>query len=384
MNTWIRTLTVCACLSVVGALTAWGQQVQELPTLGGANARAYDINDLGQIVGFSTHPGEAVAEATIWNSDIPTGLGVPAGTDFSFANAVNNNGEVAGYSEIGTVPDQPGNVKTATFWDALGAFDIGTSMGLTRSIAFDINDNGVVALQGDHPGEFGQTAGFAWSMSMGGTQAGPDLLYKFAANNGIDNLNNLVGEAAVSFDGGQAIYTNFNGLGWDVGIEIGPQAVRASARANAISDTGIVVGQAGEDGIHVFEAAIFTLDSLGFEAGEDGKPVAWLDKLDDFDDSNALDVNDTGLIVGESSQFGEAGVDRRAVVWVDENIFDLNHLLRPNSDFQKLVSATGVNNGGAIVGYGQLSNGDVRPFVVTRFESGSVGRGLFGRPARIR
>ena len=145
MSTWLRTLIVCVVSGVVAASMAWGQQVQELPTLGGSTARAYDINELGQIVGFSTHVGEAVAEATIWNSQIATGMGMAAGTNFSYANAINNHGEAIGYSESGPVPGQAGNATTATFWDALGAFDVGSSLSMDRSIGYDINDLCVAA-----------------------------------------------------------------------------------------------------------------------------------------------------------------------------------------------------------------------------------------------
>ena len=324
-------------------IRASGKTVVELPTLGGSNARAEDINDRKQIVGFSTHAGEAVAEATIWNA------------------------QVAGYSEFGTVPGQPGNAKTATFWDAGGAVDIGSVIGLNHSIAYDLNDNGVVALQGDNPNGFGGTAGYAWSLSMGGTPAGADPIYDFGANHGINILNDMVGFAAAGFDGAQAIHTAFHGTGWDIGTEIGPQAVRAPASANAISDTGIIVGQAGDGRRHVFEAAIFALNPR--------RSVIWLDKLDDFDDSTALDVNDVGLIVGESLQFGNTGVDQRAVVWVDEEIFDLNRLVRPHSNFEQLLSATGVNIHGDIVGYGQLHDGKIRGFVIYGFVHGTRRRG---------
>jgi len=359
MTRWIRILTVCVALGPMAAMLAWGQQVEELPTLGGSAAWAYDINDLGQIAGCSTLAGDAVLEATVWNEGVPGGLGVAAGTDFSCANAINIHGEAVGYSETGAVPEQPGNPKTATFWDGAGAFDIGASLGLKRSIAYDINDAGVAALEGDNPNGFGGTAGYAWSIMMGGTPAGADPIYRFGANYGINNANDLVGFAAAGFDGAQAIYARFNGKGWDVGIEIGPQAVRAPARANAISDSGIVVGQAGDDRRRSNEAVIFKLDPR--------RPVAWLDKLDDFDDSNARDVNDDGLIVGDSLRFGDTGVEQRAVAWVDEKIFDLNLLLNPSSDFEILVSATGVNNSRDIVGYGRLHDGSVRPFVIHGF-----------------
>ena len=128
-----------------------------------------------------------------------------------------------------------------------------------------------------------------------------------------------------------------------------------------------MVGQAGDGGVHVFEAALFTLDP--------SKPVIWLDTLDDFDDSDALDVNDTGLIVGEAIRFGEAGLETRAVVWVDAQIFDLNRLLHGNSDFDVLLSATGVNNRGDIVGYGLLDNGNLRAFLIEDFNEARVGSG---------
>jgi uncharacterized membrane protein len=370
MKPWIRALTVSIVLTVIPALAIAAGPVVELPTLGGADAAAEDINDLGQIAGWSVRVGVAV-EATVWNDRVPGGLGFPADMRFSFANAINNDGEVAGYSELGTVPGQPGNFQTATFWGTGIVIDIGTSTGFTSSIAYDINDNGVVALQADHPGPVGVTAGWVWDLARGATPAGANLLYRRGGNRGINDLNDIVGFGAVRFDGGQAILARFNGTGWDVGVEIGPQAVRFSATASAISDSGMVVGQAGDDGVHAFEAVSYTLDPA--------RPVIWLDTLDDFEDSNALDVNSSGVITGYALRFIDGASEQRAVVWVDEQIYDLNHLLRPNSNFRILVSATGVNENGDVVGYGQLFNGDTRPFLIPQLGQGPSS-GLFGHP----
>lgn len=358
MKVRARILSFFAVLSAWGAMAAWAQPVQALPTLGGTYSWAYDINDLGQIAGCSTHPGDAVLEAVVWNGGVATGLGAAPGTNFSCANAINLRGEAAGYSETGAIPELPGNPRTATFWDAAGAFDLGASLGLVRSVAYDLNDAGFVAMEGDNPVRAG-TAGWVWSRTLGGTPAGADPIYRFGANFGIDEGNNLVGYAAVGFDGAQAIHTPYDGKGWGIGTEIGPQGVRAPAAANAVSRGGLVVGQAGDGRRRVNEAVIFKLDR--------NRPVAWLDKLDDFDESNALDANDSGLIVGDSLRFGEEGVEQRAVVWVDERIFDLNVLLNPASEFEVLVSATGVNDRRDIVGYGVLRNGEVRGFVIYGF-----------------
>jgi hypothetical protein len=96
-------------------------------------------------------------------------------------------------------------------------------MGLTRSIAHDINDSSIAALEGNKPGG---TSGYVWNPVQGGLPVGGDPIYQFGANFGINNSNNVVGYNIAGFDGGQAIYTQFNGAGWDVGVEIGPQAVR--------------------------------------------------------------------------------------------------------------------------------------------------------------
>jgi uncharacterized membrane protein len=141
MKPWIRALTISIVLTLIPALAIAADPVVELPTLGGADAAAEDINDLGQIAGWSARVGVAV-EATVWNDRVPGGLGFPPDMRFSFANAINNNGEVAGYSELGAVPGQPGNFQTATFWGTGVVVDIGTSTGFTNSIAYDINDNG--------------------------------------------------------------------------------------------------------------------------------------------------------------------------------------------------------------------------------------------------
>jgi uncharacterized membrane protein len=363
-------LAVSIFMTLIPALAIAAGPVVELPTSGGADAAAEDINDLGQVAGWSARVGIAV-EATVWNDGVPGGLELPRDTRFSFATAINNEGEVAGYAELGTIPGDPGNFQTAVFWGASGVVDIGASLGFAHSIAYDINDNGVVALQGDHPGPFGFNAGWVWNEALGGIPAGADLFYRFGGNRGINNANDLVGYGAAGFDGGQAILARFNGAGWDTGIEIGPQAVRFSAIASAISENGIIVGQAGDDGVHSFEAVIYTLDR--------DRPVIWLDTLDDFEDSNPVDVNSDGLVTGYALRFVDGFPEQRAVVWVDEQIYDLNHLLRPNSNFRILVNATGTNENGDVVGYGKLHDGATRPFLIERLGEGPSS-GLFGHP----
>ena len=70
----IRAWVACVFACLIPAAASAAEPVVALPTLGGAGAQAEDINDLGQIVGWSQRADGAV-EATVWNSGVPSGLG---------------------------------------------------------------------------------------------------------------------------------------------------------------------------------------------------------------------------------------------------------------------------------------------------------------------
>ncbi|MFT5423936.1 MAG: putative membrane protein [Phycisphaerales bacterium] len=360
-------LTGLAALTIAAGLAS-AQQVVELDSLaGGVYSSAEDINEQGRVVGSSFN-ADGTIEATMWTHGEPAGLGIVGGADFSFAFAVNNRGEAVGYSETASSPDGPGSVKTATYWSEGMMVDVGAAMGLTLSIGNDINDYGVAALQGNQPRG---TGGYSWSLPLGGVQAGPDPIYNFGANLGINNQNDMVGYGAAGFDGAQAIRTDFDANHWDVGVEIGIPAIRSSAAANAINNRGKIVGSAGDGKGHVFEAAVFTLDPKN--------PVEWLGKLPKFDESIALDVNDSGLIVGQCVKYTPTGAEERAVVWINGQIMDLNTIVHGNSGFRRLHSATGLNNKGDIVGYGETVNGEIRAYVLSGLvPSRGHGRAVYG------
>jgi probable HAF family extracellular repeat protein len=133
----------------------WGPQkgqIKELPTyqhdgvhdaVGGAVA----INDLGQIVGgsgycaFPNFPD--IEHALLWQ---PGGslinLGSLGGTFNNVADAINNQGQVAGFSDL------PGDATTHAFlWEHGAMTDLGTLPGDVNSFAYGINDAGQVVGQ---------------------------------------------------------------------------------------------------------------------------------------------------------------------------------------------------------------------------------------------
>jgi probable HAF family extracellular repeat protein len=81
------------------ALLWQGDSVTYLGGFGGAmfNA-AFDINNLGQIVGFSDLPGDTTTHAFLWRKGVMTDLGTLPGDFASFAFGINNRGQVVGQS----------------------------------------------------------------------------------------------------------------------------------------------------------------------------------------------------------------------------------------------------------------------------------------------
>jgi probable HAF family extracellular repeat protein len=105
-------------------------------SLGGRHARAFDINDGGQVVGSGENTGGKMV-AFRWTNGTMTGLGTLGGSE-SRAFAINNKGHVVGQSQLG------GDLTSHAFLIKNGKMkDLGT-LGGRNSAALDINDAGQV------------------------------------------------------------------------------------------------------------------------------------------------------------------------------------------------------------------------------------------------
>ena len=119
-------------------------RVQELPTISGDPDGVVDaINDHGQAVGGSatcSPISQHMAHALLWEQGKVTDLGNLGGTDTNEALDINKHGQVAGVSAL------PGNVNDRAFlWQDGTMTDLGTIPGLTSySQANGINDKGQV------------------------------------------------------------------------------------------------------------------------------------------------------------------------------------------------------------------------------------------------
>lgn len=124
-----------------GALTAVNLGVSLIAT-----GRVLALNDASQIMGtgfFKVGTGTQ-QRAFLATNGVTTDLGVLPGATASWANGLNNNGDVVGYSFTS------GGQQRAVLWRNGNIVDLGVLAGQSSSIANDINDLGqIVGTSGD-------------------------------------------------------------------------------------------------------------------------------------------------------------------------------------------------------------------------------------------
>jgi probable HAF family extracellular repeat protein len=98
---------------------------------------AFGINDLGNIVGW-TQAYDANSRAALWAKVARIDLGVLPDADYSYANKINNRGQIVGGSG-------GSNWEHAVLWEDGEITDLGTLPGGARAGASDINASGWVA-----------------------------------------------------------------------------------------------------------------------------------------------------------------------------------------------------------------------------------------------
>lgn len=133
-----------------------------LPTLGGNNGQANDVNNLGQIVGWAENsnvdsncatPQHFDIRAVIWRpeadkKELPPFPGDPV----SAAVSINDNGQVVGLSGTCGVPSTSLGVH-AVLWQNGAVIDLGSLGGMMNNAAFFINNRGQVVGQSDLAGD---------------------------------------------------------------------------------------------------------------------------------------------------------------------------------------------------------------------------------------
>lgn len=323
--------------------------ITRIGTLGGSASIARDINNLGQIVGQANLPGDANAHAFLWQDGSLTDLG-SLGEDYdSQAWALNDLGQIVGWS------GRAGG-NSALLWHNGTTTDINAAMGASNSIAWGINGLGTIVGQGNLLPGFSK--GFVYTPGGGGVAAGTLPGYMGGANRGINDSQVLVGDSFFFGDPSRAHTAMPDPRGNYASQALGHAGYSFSI-ASAINNRGTIVGwsDGGEGVPGSWNAAIFTGDSQD--------PVHSLGSLPDFATSEANAINELGLIVGIAYDYQlDPFADPHAFAYFDGAMHDLNDYLPAGSDIEVLINATGVNDLGDIVGIGRTTDGNTTGFLL--------------------
>ena len=322
---------------------AQGYSITDLGTLGGTSSEAAGLNNLGEVVGTST-TATGVSHAFLYRNGLMFDLGtLPGGSD-SHATAINDRGDIIGYSGINAYGPQfrertQGFVRTDGTMHALGALycrcSFNVRYGTSRALA--IANGGQIVGDSETPRGESFRHAFLWQENgmrdLGAEVGGAGNSY--AA--GINDINEVVGAA-----NGRAFLAR-DGLSQDLGVLPG----HSSSDARAINNKGQVAGNSvTAAGIsHAFLWDLGTMRNLGVLPGDVS--------------SQAQALNVGGDVVGRS---GVADLSAsRAVIWQDGVAIDLNRMI--SAPGWILSSAAGINDQGQIAGVGLL-DGQVRAFLL--------------------
>ena len=341
MNWRILTLGLIVAISVnvVPAKAVVQYTFTDLGTLpGGTSSAAYAINDNGQVVGYSD-TASGYNHAYIWSQGLMTDI-VPSGVS-SAAEGINNNGQVVGrYNDS---------------YSQGHAFLYGNGVLTTVAVppeelwseADGINDSGQIA------GTYGtQQISFRAFLNTKGTAIDLGTLGgNLSVVRGINNAGQVVGVSALYNNGYpdniSHAFLYSNGVMKDLGTLAGPSNTGVDSEATAINDKGQVVGVSGTASNNAFLYSGGTMTDLGTLGGSG---------------STATGINESGQIVGWSMTTDDSA--QHAYLYSGGTMIDLNSLIDPNSGWT-LVWAHAINNSGQIVGEGTNESGETHGFLLT-------------------
>ena len=305
----------------------------------GANIEPRAINNLGVVVG-SSNTDQYPSSAFRWSS--AQGMELITGTS---ANAVNDNGQIAGSTITGAFVLDGNNYREWSDYDAFGINQAGSAAGYNvgnnpyqpRSLPYN------PAIYDGNQWNVFDIANLYPRGTRDGVYADRFIL------NSINDYGYSVG------------YKYRYGLAGSSAILIAPDArikdstdvtylsVPAGGKASDINNSNLIVGTTGSTQAYV----------LDYNTGN----LATLPLLDGGLRSSAYDINEYDQVVGSSETLDGSSLVNHAVLWDQANgvITDLNTWAPVD---WILESATAVNDNGDIAGTGYL-NGVPHGFLLT-------------------
>lgn len=311
-------------------------QLTDLGTLGFPHSVATSINNSGQVVGYSKNEGGSQRAFLYSNGsmqDLGT-LGDPATGADSYAYGINNSGQVVGKTSV-----IAGGMTYHAFVYSNGSMqDLGT-LGGNQSTALAINDSGItVGSASTYSG-----AGSAFLYQNCSMQGIGQVLGGNSAR-GINNSGQIIVASEATGNWRSAIYSN--GVTQDLGTLGGRYCM-----ATGINDLGQVTGNAETSNgqSHAFFYSNGVTIDLGVGTANYG--------------SYGLGLNNLGEVVGTS--ISPDGGPHYAFVYSNGLLVDLNSYVDPATKWN-LEEAMDINDSGQIVGYGNIEGQyGTRAFLLT-------------------
>jgi probable HAF family extracellular repeat protein len=307
-----------------------GNAVTDLGTLTGTSSGANGISNNGTYVTGSFLNG-SVRHGFLYSS--ATGaVDLGALGNFSQGNAVNNTGQVAGY----TVP----STDHAFLYSGTTMTDLGTiGGGLSSSFGYGINNLGqVVGYSNVNPANSHQYDAFVYkngSMQDLGLPTGATSSYAASINDSGLIAGYFTPDSATTHP-----FTLLNGTFTDLGTLNGT-ASGTTGSAAYVSSNGLVVGSSvnASKNTHAFLYSGGQMTDLGTLGGTL---------------SRASGVNASGDVVGESFWSGSGF---HGFLYHGGTMLDLNSLLDSASSGYTITDATGISDTGVVVATGAIPGG---------------------------
>jgi probable HAF family extracellular repeat protein len=218
------------------ALKWTGGVMSDLGGFGGHHAAALAINDLDQIVGFATLPGETATRAFYYSCGVMTALRTLPGEVEAYAYDISNSGLVVG-AAVTSEPAHP------FLWRGGGAMELPIPSTARTGAANAVNDAGLVVGTyeiNQYTGEFAAVRWVAGEMSNLGNLGGPS---DYAVASDVNTAGQIVGTSNSS--------AGFTGYLWQGGrmydlraLLLPPYAGLAIISATSITDRGQIAAAA--------------------------------------------------------------------------------------------------------------------------------------------
>ncbi|MCD4681765.1 MAG: DUF3466 family protein, partial [Bacteroidales bacterium] len=260
----------------------------------GGGLGAADINDAGIVVGHSDSKG-LINGAFVWEDNQVNALGTLPSGQWSYAFGINETGTIVGKSNLISGST---SYYHAVQWENGYMIDLGTIENQTDYIhssqANAINDNGVVA-----GFSFGTPDGSDWGVYAvvweDGSIKNLSTLGNGSQANDINNAGQIVGSISYLVDGGGGTSYNHAGL-WENGSIIDLGTLQDGIRSNAfgINEKGQIVGKStmtsslSDQSYH----AILWIDGETFNLND------LVDSSLGWELSEAVDINEKSQISG--------------------------------------------------------------------------------------